>query len=501
MASVYLARDVKHNREVAVKVLRPDLAASIGTDRFLTEIEIAAKLNHPHIVPLYDSGEADGFLYYVMPFIDGGSLRSLLNSKGRIEPVRTIAITTRVGDAVNYAHRQGVLHRDLKPENILFSEGHPMVADFGIARAISTAGGVNLTRTGFPLGTPGYMSPEQAAGLRDLDERTDVYSLACVCYEMLVGETPGMWPTDEAVKLGRFLEAVPRHRECLDRLSGSIEQILVRALAIQPDDRFTTAEQFVNALNEAAGTRRMYSDSEVRTIVQHASEMQVEHPTEEGALSIGAVQQIAAQVGISPDRVRQAARGLEKPDTTAPARVFLGAPTTIRIERLVDGEVAEAEFATLVEEIRTTLRDVGHVSTLGRSLTWSTARTGQGAGGRDVHITVTPRDGRTRILIDERLGNFAGGIFGGIVGGGGGGGGGAAVGILAGSLQMPIAAAVGGIIAVGGSYVLARVIFQKTVTKRSRELYTLVERMAEHISRSARAPSPLPGGLRGRLNP
>ncbi|MFI5213428.1 MAG: serine/threonine-protein kinase, partial [Gemmatimonadales bacterium] len=164
MATVYLADDRKHHRRVAIKVLRPDLAASIGADRFLKEIDIAARLNHPHILALHDSGEAGGFLYYVMPYIDGGSLRTRLEAGGVQTVTAAVALTGWVAGALTYAHRMGVLHRDIKPENILFSEGHPIVADFGIAKAISTAGGENLTRTGFPLGTPGYMSPEQAAG-------------------------------------------------------------------------------------------------------------------------------------------------------------------------------------------------------------------------------------------------------------------------------------------------------------------------------------------------
>ena len=190
MATVYLAHDRRHEREVAVKVLRQDLAATLGAERFLKEIQIAARLTHPHILPVHDSGEAGGFLYYVMPFIDGLSLRQRLEARGALVEADALEITRRVGDALTYAHRMGVVHRDIKPENILFAQGHPIVADFGIAKAVSTAGEQHLTRTGFPIGTPGYMSPEQAAGLSDLDARTDVYSLAIVVYEMLVGSAP-----------------------------------------------------------------------------------------------------------------------------------------------------------------------------------------------------------------------------------------------------------------------------------------------------------------------
>ena len=253
MARVYLATDVRHERRVAVKVLRPELAATLGVDRFLREIRIAAQLNHPHIVPLLDSGDADRQLFYVMPHIDGISLRDLLNSESRIEQSSAVAIITEVADAVAYAHRQGVLHRDLKPENILLAEGHAVVTDFGIAKAIDDAGGDNLTRTGFPLGTPGYMSPEQAAGSSNLDGRTDVYSLACVCYELLVGDTPGLWPTEKALDAGRFLEAPPAHRMVLDLVSSAVERTMVKAMAMRPEDRFTTPTEFVDGVSAQPG--------------------------------------------------------------------------------------------------------------------------------------------------------------------------------------------------------------------------------------------------------
>src|SRR3989442_7457266 len=213
-ATVYLAQDLKHGRSVAIKVLRPELAAALGAERFLREIQIAARLSHPHILPLHDSGEAGGFLYYVMPYVEGGSLRQQLEGPPRraLSQQQALAIAEPVADALTYAHRMGVLHRDIKPENILFQQGHPIVADFGIAKAVSTAGGANLTRTGFPVGTPGYRSPEQAAGLTELDERTDVYSLAVVIYEMLIGDVPGRGPTEDAVRAGRFLEASAAHR-------------------------------------------------------------------------------------------------------------------------------------------------------------------------------------------------------------------------------------------------------------------------------------------------
>jgi tRNA A-37 threonylcarbamoyl transferase component Bud32 len=497
MATVYLAGDRKHKREVAVKVLHPELAASIGSDRFLKEIEIAASLTHPHIVALYDSGEAADFLYYVMPYIPGESLRSLLNREKTLEVRRAVAITTRVADALAYAHRRGVLHRDIKPENILFVEGHAIVTDFGIAKAITSAGGATLTRTGLALGTPGYMSPEQAAGVRDLDERTDVYSLACVLYEMLVGEPPGMWPTEEAVRMGRFIDATPGHRQRLDLLSGSLEQVMVRALALRPVQRCPNATDFRDELLDAIGEHRRFRDADVRRVLKRASEAQAANPTEEAdALTQGGLEQVAAQVGLSPARVRDAVRDIDRaagnlpahpPGARPPAREpkkgwswFLGAPSRLRFERVVDGEVRDTEFPALVGEIQKALNMVGHPSTFGNSLAWSTVSPGQGTG-RNLQITVTPMGGQTHIQVEESLGSLAGGLFGGIMGGGGGSGFGIAMGtgIEAGA---PAAAVIAALFFVGGSYVVSRSIFFTVARTRAHQLSKLADRLADHVA-------------------
>ncbi|MHC4236408.1 MAG: serine/threonine-protein kinase, partial [Planctomycetota bacterium] len=301
MATVYLAADLKHQRQVAVKVLRPDLTASIATERFLKEIRIAAQLTHPNILTLIDSGDADGFLHYVMPFVED-SLRGLLDREGVLKQERALEVIRDVADALGYAHGQGILHRDIKPENILLSQGHAVVADFGVAKAITTAGGANLTRTGFPIGTLGYMSPEQAAGRTDLDECTDIYSLACVFYEALIGEPPGMWITDEAGRLGRFLKAPAQHRNVLDRLPGLVEATLVRAMRLEPEDRFSSAGEFAQALGDALGGSRRYSEPQALDIVKRAADLQA-RPTEDGSLSLGGIQQLAAEVGIPPEHV------------------------------------------------------------------------------------------------------------------------------------------------------------------------------------------------------
>jgi serine/threonine-protein kinase len=255
MASVYLAEDLKHHRQVALKVLRPDLAAALGSERFLREIDIAAKLSHPHIVPVYDSGQANGLLFFTMPFIEGSSLRHRLNAGPPIAVDEALRIAGQVVTALSYAHRQGVVHRDIKPENILFSGGVVVVADFGIARAVNAAGGGGLTASGFPLGTLGYMSPEQAAGSRSLDGRSDIYSLGCVLYEMLVGRPPERWLDQASLDTGKIADAEPGERKQLDSLPEPVEQLLVRALAQAPDARFRSADELGAAISRLVGNQ------------------------------------------------------------------------------------------------------------------------------------------------------------------------------------------------------------------------------------------------------
>src|SRR5690242_12577627 len=199
MARVFLARDLRHHRRVALKVLRPDLGAVVGVDRFQSEIEVTANLQHPNLLPLFDSGAADGLLFYVMPFVEGESLRARLEREKQLPVDEAVRIATAVAGALDYAHARGVIHRDLKPENILLQHGQPVVADFGIALAVSNAGGNRITQTGLSLGTPQYMSPEQATGDRQIDARTDVYSLGAVAYEMLTGDPPHSGSSSQAV--------------------------------------------------------------------------------------------------------------------------------------------------------------------------------------------------------------------------------------------------------------------------------------------------------------
>jgi serine/threonine-protein kinase len=248
MATVYLAQDRKHHRRVALKVLHPELAYALGADRFLREIEVAANLTHPHILPLHDSGEIDSLLYYVMPYIEGESVRDRLRRETQLPIEDALQIAREVADALAYAHGQGVVHRDIKPENILLSAGHALVADFGIARALWQADGGRLTETGLAVGTAAYMSPEQASGERQLDGRSDVYSLGCVLYEMLAGEPPYTGPTPQAIMAKRFSDPVPRVRRVRPTVPEAVEQSVLKALAPVPADRFATAEQFAQML-------------------------------------------------------------------------------------------------------------------------------------------------------------------------------------------------------------------------------------------------------------
>jgi eukaryotic-like serine/threonine-protein kinase len=249
MATVFRARDVKHGRPVAVKVLRSELSAGLAAQRFLREIEIAARLSHPHILPLHDSGDADGVLFYVMPYVEGESLRQRL-ARERQLPVRdAVLVAGQVADALDYAHRRGVVHRDVKPENILLEEGHAVVADFGIARAVSEAAAGDRTRTGVAVGTPAYMSPEQASGEREVDGRSDVYSLGCVLYEMLAGEPPFTGPTAQAALARRFTEAPPSVELARPAVPAGVAAIVAKALATLPSDRFQSAAQLAQALS------------------------------------------------------------------------------------------------------------------------------------------------------------------------------------------------------------------------------------------------------------
>jgi len=251
MATVYRARDTRHARWVAVKVMHPELAASLGADRFLREIRIAASLSHPHILPLFDSGVTDGMLYYVMPFVEGESLRDRLRRDRQLPVDEALHLAREVAGALGHAHSLGIVHRDVKPENILLAGGHALVADFGIARAVDEAGGAGITGSGMAIGTPAYMSPEQAAADPAVDARSDQYGLACVLYEMLGGEPPYAGATPQAMLARRLTDPVPSLRALRDTVTETVETAVRRALARSPADRFATMTAFAEALSRS----------------------------------------------------------------------------------------------------------------------------------------------------------------------------------------------------------------------------------------------------------
>ena len=255
MATVYLADDLKHERKVALKVLKPELAAVVGAERFLAEIKTTANLTHPHILPLHDSGEADAFLFYVMPHIEGESLRERIDREKQLGVDDALTITRKVADALDYAHENGVVHRDIKPGNILLSEqGEPLVADFGIALAVAQAGAGRITETGLSLGTPHYMSPEQATGDRDVDPRSDVFALGCVLYEMLAGQPPFAAPTAQAVLVQILTTEAPSITSARRTVAPNVASALAQALEKLPADRFTSAAEFAAALADPSFT-------------------------------------------------------------------------------------------------------------------------------------------------------------------------------------------------------------------------------------------------------
>ena len=276
MATVYLAHDLRHQRDVAMKVLHPDLGAALGGERFLAEIRTTARLQHPHILPLLDSGDAgDGLLYYVMPYVRGETLRARLDRERQLPVEDAVRLAREVASALDYAHREGVVHRDIKPENILLQDGNALVADFGIALAVQSAGGPRMTQTGLSLGTPQYMSPEQAMGERTIDARSDLYALAAVTYEMLVGEAPFTGPSAQAI-VARVLTEEPRSIAAQRKaVADHIDLAVRRALEKLPADRFESAKAFADALVNPSATTSLPQRGGVRPAATRRSPLTV----------------------------------------------------------------------------------------------------------------------------------------------------------------------------------------------------------------------------------
>ena len=317
MATVYLARDLRHDRNVALKLLKPELGAVLGVERFLSEIRVTANLQHPHLLPLFDSGEADGLLYYVMPFVEGESLRDKLDREKQLPVNEALRITIAVAGALDYAHRHNVVHRDLKPENILLQDGQPVVSDFGIALAVTNAGGTRVTQTGLSLGTPQYMSPEQATGDRVIDARSDIYSLGAVLYEMLTGEPPHTGSTVQAIIARVLTDKARSVRATRDMVPENVDAAVQRALAKLPADRFATAKEFADALQDSRYTLPVSatSQSEVARASGSASRIRKYAPWVVAAIAtIVAVASLASKSPTSLDAPTPARFEITLPD-------------------------------------------------------------------------------------------------------------------------------------------------------------------------------------------
>jgi serine/threonine-protein kinase len=348
MATVYLAADLKHDRKVAIKVLKPELAAVIGAERFLAEIKTTANLQHPHILPLFDSGEADGFLYYVMPYVDGETLRDRLDRERQLPVKEAVELASDVASALQYAHERDVVHRDIKPANILLHAGQPIVADFGIALAISAAGGGRMTETGLSLGTPHYMSPEQATADRDLDARSDVYSLGCVLYEMIAGQPPHTGPSAQSV-LVSILTEDPRDLSDLRRSAPrSVAAAVSKAIEKLPADRFESAQALVDALGDEGFRYQRVEHTAPQAAATRPAGQAARKPIAREALPWGVVVAavaLAAWGWLRPERALQVTRtevnlpGAEMTDF-APFRRFDISPDGRSIAYVAEGSQA-----------------------------------------------------------------------------------------------------------------------------------------------------------------
>ncbi len=366
MAIVYLARDLRQEREVAVKVLHPDLTAVLGAERFRREIHVSTSLSHPHILPVYDAGEIGAALYYVMPYVAGESLAAKLHREHQLSVADAIRITCEVAMALDYAHRRGIIHRDIKPENILLdAEGHAIVADFGIARAISASGEEKLTQTGITLGTPAYMSPEQAMAERDIDGRSDIYSLGCLLYEALAGHPPFVGPTAQAVIARQMAGVVPSLTVVRGTIPEEVEDVVMIALAKVPADRFGTAAEFAEALEAAGGTTGLARTTTRRSPMYATRQQRARRKTDtRRRWVIGAVVALVLASGLVAwrMRVRASLAALGALPGLPPQRIAI-----LYFDDLSSGRTMAPLASGLTEELIAQLTHVGPLDVVSRN--------------------------------------------------------------------------------------------------------------------------------------
>ena len=520
MGVVYLAHDVKLDREVAIKVLPPLLAGAPEVrERFLREARTAARLSHPNIVAIHSADEIDSRVFFVMGYIAGESLAERLRRTGVLEPAEAVPIIRDVALALDYAHERGVVHRDVKPENILLDSatGRAMVTDFGIARVAEAA---PLTMTGQVLGSVHYMSPEQVSGDR-LDGRSDLYSLGVVAFQTLSGRLPFDNESASAVIVAHVTKSAPPLLSVAPQLPPALASVIDACLSKSPDARYATGAALARALDQAwdaksrggVFTPPLLSERQAQAVWQRAADLQAataSHPappvsalppeptpaTATSGMPMERVRDSAIEAGISREHVERAAvelglvrgagrRGLARttaalspPREHALLTPLFAAPFRFQEESEVDGELPPEDYEIVVDTIRRAMGDEGTVGTLGRTLTWNSRLTSR--KGRHVYVTILPRDGRTRIRIDERFGQLAGGLYGGIVGGT------SSLAVFAGtaafSATHSVAAGIaGGALALLTSFSIARTILGTMKSRRKSQIMRLRELLESDV--------------------
>ncbi len=533
MGVVYLAHDLKLDRDVAIKTLPPQLASDpVIRERFLREARTAAALSHPNIVPIHRADEIDGHVFFVMGYVAGPPLSQMIREGGPLRPRTAVSILRDVAEALDYAHTMGVVHRDVKAENILIDQasGRALVTDFGIARVAEAA---PLTATGTVLGTVHYMSPEQVAG-EGVDPRSDIYSLGVVAFFALSGRFPFESPTASAVLVAHVTRAAPSLAALAPTVPGSLAAVVDRCLAKDPADRFQSCGELVETLDRVdamlpaddvpappPGDPVAISSTEAQELWHRAAELQdmtrplapLQRPAPDqlarrraeplsAGYQLDQVREAAKEAGIGEQFMRRALAehgiGARDPGTVevrpgiGPRKnAFLGSPTSIALEAIVPGEMLERDFEVLVDDIRRALNEPGIVSSIGRTLTWSSTER-----RRRVQVSVMVRDGRTAIHAGEQLRDIAGGLFGGIMGGGGGGTIGPSIAFTMGALHAPWLIAPIVLANVSVMYGIARTIFGRVSRSHREVLEQLVRRMAEHAQESVARRTVGSGGRR-----